>query len=77
MKPYMGKIKQAYRVYWKEPTSEHLGYFYRCRFVDPPYFAGESGQTSMVVSEKGDEVETLNSRYTILREIENYNPISI
>lgn len=55
----------AYKNVLFAPTEEHLGYTYVGRFVGHPHFSGQQGHTSLVIYEEGDEVETLNSRYTI------------
>ena len=59
-----------------------LGYAYWVKFVDHPRFAGRSGHTSYVVKDDRDiprhrndpyEIETLNSRYTVIPEGVNYD----
>lgn len=68
MKPYKGKLANVYRAYIPDQT-DNLGYYYRCNFVDHPYLRdepGTMGNTSMIVKEVGDEIETLNSLYTIV-----------
>jgi hypothetical protein len=66
-KPHKGRITNVSR--WKTDG----GYLYRCQFMDHPKFAettykiGRYGHTSLVVNEVGDEIETLNTRYTIIR----------
>ena len=67
MKPHHGKLEDCFRVYVPD-QDDNLGYYYRCHFVNHPYLRDEPGTlgyTSMVVKEDGDEIETLNSRYTI------------
>lgn len=71
-KPHKGRI-----IVTGEGNAEGwgLGYFYWCRFLDHPEFAGKTGHTSYVTHDyrdlprhKGDsyEIETRNSRYTVV-----------
>jgi hypothetical protein len=77
MKPHKGTLTNAVRRYPSNPGKDNLGYFYTGGFVNHPRFAGTDGYTSMVVKEDGDEIETLNSRYTLVRKVEDmYRPFS-
>lgn len=60
-KPHNGGLYNAQRVYYGNGR-----YFYTCIFRNHPVFKTTKGYTSNVVKEVGDEIETLNSRYTIL-----------
>lgn len=73
IKPHQGSLSQCSRIYTgaaeERGVAPNLGYFYRCHFVNHPFLRddfGTRGHTSMVVREDGDEIETLNSRYTIV-----------
>jgi hypothetical protein len=66
MKPHKGILKNAVKHVITEPTKEHLGYYFTGVFEGHPDFNGESGYISMVVKQEGNEVETLNSRYTLI-----------
>lgn len=61
-KPHKGRISGWHKHY------TYGGYIIRGRFVDHPEFAGYSGHTSLVLShnEETGEVETRNSRYTLV-----------
>jgi hypothetical protein len=61
-KPHKGRITSAY----KYPLGS-IYYTYRGQFLDHPQFAGCDGHTSVVLWEEGNEIETLNSRYTLVR----------
>lgn len=63
MKPYKGRIE-----HWgKRPCPGYgIGYYIVGRFVDHPQFAGETGHTSWVEKHNGNEIETRNSRYTLV-----------
>lgn len=65
-KPHMGKIVDWY----ERPCGEEhgLGYMIVGRSVDHPRFAGEMFHTSFVVERVGNEIETNNSRYTLVTE---------
>ena len=59
-KPHLGKIEQ-----W---TKHHRGQcvsFITGVFIGHPDFHGTYGHTSMVIKYDGNEIETLNSRYTL------------
>lgn len=66
LKPHKGTMHSDRRV------EDNRGFVFCGRFIDHPYFHGEYGHTSYVVYEtphhKGQpfEIETLNSRYTIV-----------
>lgn len=63
-KPHKGKIES-----WQRKECERgLGYYITGRFVDHPQFAGEWGHTSWVEKHDGQEIETRNSRYTLVGE---------
>jgi hypothetical protein len=62
-KPHMGSIER----WWECPvTSRGLGYIICGHLVDRPGYRGGEGHTSWVVAREGDEVETRNSRYTLV-----------
>lgn len=64
-KPHKGSIKN----WFKYDSDKGLGYLIRGEFVDHPAFAGlPDGHTSYVIShdEKTGEIETRNSRYTLV-----------
>lgn len=64
MKEYKGTIEN-----WREiPCGNGIGYTISGTSVDHPEFAGEHMRTSSVLVREGDEIETLNSRYTLTRE---------
>lgn len=84
MKPHKGKFSNCRKVVAMEPTDEHLGYYFVGTFdPDDTRFKGRMGYTSMVVKTNGDEIETLNSRYTIVncynsdefKVQDNYSPV--
>ena len=51
---------------WRRMECENgLGYFVGT-FMGHPVFTGEHGHTSYVVAHEGDEIETRNSRYTLV-----------
>lgn len=69
MKPHKGRIDQAV---WVDVRDGHT---YQGLFLDHPELKGKYGRTTLVVKDdadiprhKGDsyEIETLNSRYTIM-----------
>lgn len=63
MKPHRGTIND-----WrKHPVVGEAvqGYIILGEFVDHPRFMGKRGHTSLVLQHDGDEIETLNSRYTL------------
>lgn len=60
-KPYLGILDKWVR------REIPAGVYYECLFINHPVFGGRYGHTSMVVAEEGLEIETLNSRYTLLR----------
>lgn len=63
-KPHKGRIEKWFKL----PCSSGLGYFIVGTFLDHPQIAGKETNTSWV--EKHDlatgEIETRNSRYTLL-----------
>jgi hypothetical protein len=63
-KPHKGSIEN----WFKQEITGDGGYIIRGRFVDHPLFAGETGHTSLVLShnEGTGEIETRNSRYTLI-----------
>jgi hypothetical protein len=65
MKEHKGSLKN-WRKY--ECPGHGLGYLILGEFVDHPQFAGHLGNTSYVVAhdEATGEIETRNSRYTLL-----------
>lgn len=67
MKPHKGVLTNWYPVYSHQPTEEHLGFYIMGVFHGHPRFHGKSGHTSMVVAVHAEinEVETLNSRYSL------------
>ena len=73
-KPHKGRITDVKEVSHGS-GAPGLGYFLLCTFVDHPVFAGKQGHTSYVFKDEsaaprhrndGYEVETLNSRYTVV-----------
>ena len=77
-KPHKGTLINWYK---REYGDYGLGYFLECTFVDHPEFAGEHGHVSSVVKESREvpsrhtlmdinaepiEIETRNSRYTLV-----------
>lgn len=75
IKPHKGSL----RLWRKHVPSGNfksfgLGYIICGVFVDHPDFAGETGHTSWVVKHEGNEVETINSRYTLVGEEPVLNP---
>lgn len=59
-KPHLGQLEQWVKV--RRGTCPH---FYTGIFIGHPYFHGTWGHTSLVLKEDGNEIETLNSRYTL------------
>lgn len=73
MKPFRGKLANCSRRYVPNQTN-NLGYYYVCNFVDHPFLRdepGTRGNTSMIVKEVGNRIETLNSRYKIVNRWED------
>lgn len=64
MKPHRGRIAGWKKTPWQEPNS--LGFCIEGTFLDHPRFAGRFCHTSNVVAINGNEVETRNSRYTLV-----------
>lgn len=67
-KPHRGTMKNWFKEYWG-CEGYGLGYMIRGEFVDHPEYAGcPNGHTSYVVAhdEATGEVETKNSRYTLV-----------
>lgn len=62
-KPHLGRID--FQAEWPTPGLG-LGYRVCGRFLDHPRFGGETGMTSYVVAREGEEIETRNSRYTVV-----------
>lgn len=59
-KPHLGRLEQWTRV--------HRGscvHYYEAIFIGHPKFHGSAGYTSVVLKTEGNEIETLNSRYTL------------
>ena len=50
---------------WEKVLKPPFGYYFVGKFVGHPIFDGKQGHTSLVVFHSGNEVETLNSRYTL------------
>lgn len=63
-KPHRGRIADWARC--DLPLAKGLGYIIIGTFVDHERFAGQRGFTSYIVKHEGDEVETHNSRYTLV-----------
>ncbi len=64
-KPHKGGIKN----WFKSECDSGLGYLIRGQFTDHPEFKGmPDGHTSYVVKRDGNEIETKNSRYTLIGE---------
>lgn len=59
-KPHLGRLEQ-----WEKHYRGTCPYFYTGIFVGHPQYHGTMGYTSLVVKEDGNEIETLNSRYTL------------
>ena len=68
-KPHKGRIAGA--VLHETPTGD----YYTGKFLDHPQFAGKYGHTSILIKDNRDvprhnrdsyEIETFNSRYTII-----------
>lgn len=75
MKPHRGVFKDCRKVFATGPTEGTLGFYLVGIFDDNDdrlssrgegTFSGSNGYTSLVVKVDGPEVETLNSRYTIV-----------
>jgi hypothetical protein len=62
-KPHKGTLLHAYKCACE---GAGLGYYYRGVFKDHPRFATQRGHTSFVVQQEGNEIETNNSRYTVI-----------
>jgi hypothetical protein len=60
-KPHFGRIDQWQIVSYFGGKKLILG-----KFLDHPRLAGRSGHTSDIIKRNGNEVETRNSRYTLL-----------
>lgn len=58
-KPHRGRLER-----WEKRTALS-GHFYTGVFIGHPEFHLGYGHTSLVISEDGNEIETLNSRYTL------------
>ena len=61
-KPHNGRIEDWTRV----PCDHGAGFFVVGRFVDHYRLAGLEGHTSWAVALEGDQLETRNSRYTLV-----------
>lgn len=62
----MDKMHKGYLDYWIKCSTEDGKYtWYEGQFRDHPLFHGHWGHTSNVLVEVGNEIETLNSRYTL------------
>lgn len=68
-KPHKGSMEMWKRVDLKRNAlnNDNLGYYIVGVFKGHPDFHGQSGHTSMVTLQEGNEIETLNSRYTLGR----------
>ena len=77
-KPYKGRLLNWYK---RDCPEYGLGYFLECTFLDHPEFQGEHGHVSYIVKESQPvpsrhtlmdinaepiEIETRNSRYTLV-----------
>lgn len=64
-KIHKGRITDWYKY---EVGDHGLGYMIQGTFVDHPWFGGEHGHTSYVIThdEATGEIETRNSRYTLI-----------
>lgn len=68
LKPHKGRLRfwrKKAAPTWFTDRSDNLGYYICGTFVDHPTFKGKTGYTSLVVCQEGDEIETLNTRYTL------------
>ena len=69
MKLYKGTIDSWYTVgvpkSFNSKYGVNEGYVVHGRSVDHPQFGGGAIRTSIVMSRDGNEIETLNSRYTL------------
>ncbi len=63
-KPQQEKPHKGTLSFWVKRGIGPL-YFYEGIFDDHPSFKGTFGHTSLVVKQEGNEIETLNSRYTL------------
>lgn len=75
MKPHKGTLVQWKPVYTMLATEEHLGYYIVGVFHGHPQFHGRAGHTSMIVAVRPEinEVETLNSRYSLEQPQEGFH----
>lgn len=62
LKPHKGTFHIFAKRNYPDGRYNYTGYF-----QDHPQFGANFGHISLVVKEEGDEVETLNSRYTVVR----------
>lgn len=70
-KPYKGRIANWAKVEFTVPNGlegpePHLGYYIIGNFLDHVPAPGKLWHTSMVVHRDGDEIETFNSKYTLV-----------
>ena len=67
-KPHYGNLTNWYKL--PCPTTGGLGYRIVCYFEDHPWFKGMTGMTSevYVFGDNSREIETKNSRYTLIGE---------
>ena len=63
-KPHRGSLENWRRM--ECGVDQGLGYYIVGIFMGHPSFTGEYGHTSYVVAHEGDEIETRNSRYTLV-----------
>ena len=63
-KPHKGSIKNWSKI----ETDNGLGFYIKGIFVDHPSLTDGYSQTSWVVAQDGNEIETRNSRYTLIGE---------
>lgn len=63
-KPHLGAIEN----WGKAECKSGLGYYIVGLFVNHPQFEGSVGHTSYIIAHEGDEIETRNSRYTLIGE---------
>lgn len=65
-KPHKGRLKDWRTVPWRGAIG--LGYLIEGTTMDHPVFKGRRICTSPVVKREGNEIETCNSRYTLMQE---------
>ena len=74
-KPHKGIIIDWFKQEYEFPSEDSLGFYIRGKFVDHPEFGGHHGWTSYVIhwDTKTGEIETKNSRYTLVGEEEKFS----